>query len=140
MKTHRFLASVAVASVLASASPAYAQVLGGGGLSGAVNGAMNGTLSGGPNGIGGMATGTGSVTGSIDGQTHAIDRVGHRAKGTADAAAAPAEFAVDVHHDVVGTADALHFPEEALDGVRAVLELAIVRRGLIDVRVEEAAA
>ena len=88
MKTHRFLASVAVASVLASASPAYAQVLGGGGLSGAVNGAMNGTLSGGPNGIGGI--------GHRHRLSHRFDRWPDRRdsialvtgpRGTADAAA-----------------------------------------------------
>ena len=53
---------------------------------------------------------------------------------------APAELAVDVHHHVVGAADALHLLEEAGDGVRAVLELPIVRRRLVDVRVEEAVA
>jgi hypothetical protein len=39
-----------------------------------------------------------------------------------------------------GAADALHLREEALDGVRAVLKLAIMRRSLIDVRIEETAA
>ena len=53
---------------------------------------------------------------------------------------APAELAVDVHHDVVGAADALHLLEEAGDGVRAVLELPIVRRRLVHVRVEQAVA
>ena len=53
---------------------------------------------------------------------------------------APAELAVDVHHDVVGAADPLHLLEEAGDGVRAVEQLAIVRRGLVDVGVEQAVA
>ena len=97
MKTHRFLASVAVASVLASASPVYAQVLGGGGLSGAVNGAMNGTLNSGLGGIDGMASGggNGSVTGTLGGPTDAIGKAGQRAVSTTAAAA-------DQTHDTVG--------------------------------------
>src|SRR5262245_43769566 len=98
MKTHRFLTSVAVASVLASAAPAYAQVLGGG-LGGAANGAVGGALSGGMGGVSGMANGagSGSVTGSLGGQTDAIDRIGQRAKGTAAGTA-------DRAHDTAGKA------------------------------------
>ena len=53
---------------------------------------------------------------------------------------APAELAVDVHHHVVGSPDPLHLLEEAGDGVRAVLQLPIVRRRLVHVRVEQAVA
>ena len=73
MKIHRFFASLAVASWLVSASPVYAQVLGGG-----LGGAVNGTLSGGPNGVGGMIGGTGSASGALDVPTDSISRVGHR--------------------------------------------------------------
>src|SRR5262249_58510082 len=39
-----------------------------------------------------------------------------------------------------GAADALHLRKEALNGIRAVLKLAIMGRRLIDVRIEETAA
>jgi len=52
---------------------------------------------------------------------------------------APPELTVDVHDHVIGTADALHLREEALDGIGAVLKLAVMRRRLVDVRIEETA-
>ena len=47
---------------------------------------------------------------------------------------------MDVHHDIVGAADALHLLKETFDGVRAILELPIVGRCLVDVGVEQTAS
>ena len=83
MKYRNFLASAAVAAVLASSGVASAQVLGGN-VTGGLGGSVTGNLGGGLGNVG--ATGSGAVNGTLGAGTDAVGRVRDTASRVKDKA------------------------------------------------------